>query len=600
MTGGWDPRSNPLIADKSSFQTMTNIRQSPTKRGQLEQTPRFGLIETYNRGTYNLTGGANATEPSTSAVRYYDQSLVVTEFSVMNLMGLQMKCFRQITVPTTTGVTGGCLLTIVDPAAVTVNLGARYDVQIDGAATFQWRVNAGAWTTLVPIDAVNGNLIDGGAVRLYWLASTGFTLNDLWQWRRTDFSDGYLAHKMLHVGSSYYYVGSYDNRVNVIEYYPSSALFCMRTVGYRPVYATTLNVYENHLFCLGLQEDLTTLGGSWMTCSDLNNLDNFIPTDTNEADSFNLVLIERAQDLNNLYILDSAVLQSRFFVLTSAGMYYSDYAGLPTPFSFKFLLSLPATQSTVSLGTMLETPYGIMLATGHGIYAFNGAGLEELMQFAAYGILVVYKILYNASTQEVVFAGTSSALVYQPVYKTFYLRTLSFDNTNNPLAIFAATGAYYVGISSRRALREDTNYTSSSGSLVNDATSGAAMQTPTLMTQALGGEYMSVVKENQPLYLVPDVSTSASNGTAFSKSTNIQITAKLVAYDSGVAGTETTIGTWTSAKVDGLVQVARTSFRAAALKLEFSGLDSGKPPGKFTLSKVETSVYTIETKTPGR
>lgn len=606
LTGGYDRTQSPLIADKASFYRMQNIRQSTVRRGMLEQTPRFTLTSTVSQGSYR-PAGVTLTEPTTSAVRYWDNRIIVTDFCLSLLSGLQQVVISQTTVPAGTGVTKGCLLELVNPTAASITIGSTYDIEIDGAATFRWRVNGGAWTALVAIDAAAGNLIDGGNARVYWLASTGFTVTDLWQFKRTNWTDANsgVPLRVLTVGNSIYYVGASLGRVMKVEYLPSLGVAYGRTVGYRPVYASTLNLFENHLFCFGLQADLTTPGGSWVQNSDLNNLDNFIPTDTNEADYYNIVLVERGNTLNSLYVLDGAVLQSRLYIYTSAGIYYTDYAGLPTPFSFKFLLTFPATQSTQATGYMLETPYGIYIVTGIGIYRFDGAGLSQLVDFIPFGISIVYGMFYNAYTREIIFINGSdgSWLVYQPLYGTFYVRAASFDSQVWVSGVSAGNGAWRLGINSRRLVTEDTGW--AAATVLNDTNSGGSLFTPILVTQTIGGDTMMTVKENQPLYVVADVLTTTS-GTAYSTSTNIQLAFSIVPFAgynvpaTALYGTPESMGTWTSASADGSVSTSRTSYRAAGYQMTIVGLDGPKPAGRIFIHSLECSTYVVRSATPTR
>ncbi len=602
LTGGMQKTIGPLRADPASFFMMQNVRQSRLQRGVLEMTPRFSTATQYTRGTYN-TGSGSSTEPSTSAVKYLNSEVVVTEYAVTARgSGTQLKCFKQVTVPTTSGVTGGCLLTIVNPTTTTVNLGSLYEVQIDGAATFRWRVNAGAWTALVAIDAVNGNLIDGGAVRVYWLASTGFTLNDLWQWRRTDYSDATsitTVNQFLTVERSFYYVGT-SGRVYKVEYTANG--YYVRTVGYRPVYATKLQLYENHLFCLGLLEDLTSTGGPYATCSDLDNLDNFIPTDTNEADVFNFVLVDKNGYLTQQFVLDSVVFQSRLFVLTSSGIYYSDYAGLPVPFSFKFLTTIQSTADAYTPGFMCSTIRGIFIATPIALYRFDGSALSLVLRFNDFIAIGAYYssplgLYWVPDINELIVVFAGSSLAYQLDYETVYLRSLSFDSLNRPTALYNSS-YLSVGGASRSVYDEDIFY--AANSLAYDESNGTGFMVPYFITQAIDGDYMSIVKEAQPVYIVPDL-TETVGGSAYATDSEISLSVSFVPFAGVSMGTPTLAGTWTNTKPDGLVGTARLSYRALALKVTFVGkLVPVAPPRAIKIHALETARYVIKSNLPAR
>src|SRR3990167_8229515 len=192
LTKGLDRSAVPCKSDPASFYTLQNFRHSRTAFGSIEQTPRWTLNETMAQGTY-WTGSGSGTEPTASAIRWHQSAgtaaglgdLTFTDYIVLR-NSIQIPCIHQITTPATAGVTKGCLLVVESTAAWTVTLGNTYDVEIDGTATFKWRVNGGAYTTLVAINMTSGNSIDGGGVRLYWLASTGFTVTDAWSGRGAD------------------------------------------------------------------------------------------------------------------------------------------------------------------------------------------------------------------------------------------------------------------------------------------------------------------------------------------------------------------------------------------------------------------------------
>lgn len=600
LTKGMERGVVPCKSDLASFYTLSNLRPTLQYRGQLEQTPRFKANLTYNQGTYN-TGAGNVTESTTSSILWEQSGSsnmtgTVTGSCIFRGATTQQKVFQRVTTPSGTGVTKCCLLKIVSTTAVTVTLGNLYEVVIDGATTFKWRVNGGAYTTLVAIDATNGNLIDGGAVHLYWLASSGFTVTDTWSWRRSD-THGGVGSFMPHVlfdDKLYFITSSYE--VFVMENPENAANNCYaRPVGYQTVYARNLIIYENHLLLLGVDVDGNASGVKsldYVRSSDLNNYDCFTATDTNEADMY-LLPLNTENALATLTILDGCVLGGRVFIITSAGIFFSDYAGLPIPMAFKKLCQFQTPLDTYSGGVL--TPKGFYFNGNRNIFFFDGNTVQSLVDLVVYDTALGSNInargaCWHSTKEEVIFYIGDSFLVFQERFGTFYLRSCSFSTTVASIMSMISTGELsflMLGTSSRKTLKEDVDW---SGVPVNDAASGASFASPTLITQCIG-QTASFVKELKHTYVAATPYTSAL--TNYSVAGYIKLTLSwFVSTDGLISGSPSTHASaiWTSAQPDGLISFPRVAFRFLALQLAVTGTNGTKPPGPLTLQSLEAIV----------
>lgn len=578
LTGGLDRNASPVKADKASFYTMANMRQANDQRGVIEQVPRYYSRGVLTQGTY-WDGVGSATEPTGSAVRYWDDTtqIRITDFCIWYASTTQMKIFEQVAVPTTAGVTGGCLFTVENIAATTVTLGSTYDVEIDGVATFRWRVNGGAWTSLVAIDQANGNLIDSNSVRLYWLAATGFTPTDTWSWKRTDYSDLGTAPsnppRILQVNDKLYYAASNNELVYVVDMTKKYA----RTVGYRAVGGTFVTFFENHLFVFG------AVDYDWRS-SDLNNFDNFIPTDTNEADFGDLPMTQEASALTNSTPLDAGVFQNRLYVLTSGGFFYTDYLGQPVVFSFKQINSLRSTSTSASY--MKVTHLGIFVTTPSQLFQFEGSFLTPLMTYTPITIAAAGGLIFNDKTSELIIKFASILIVYQVAYRTAYTRSCLFAGGTPTGWSISSDGLLQLGTGSRTMLTEDEAFAFTP---VMDAGNGASFAVPTLVTQFIGGDTIDKRKETQDVSFAAAVGTS---GSAYSHTANLQLVLGYYSSDAGViTGSATAVDSWVNTAPEMCFNALRVHYKLIALQLTLVGLTMGKPPAAFSLRALNTPIY---------
>jgi hypothetical protein len=592
MTGGLDKTKAPCRSDNATFYTMANMRQSNSTRGIIEQTPRFWQVRQFTQGTiYN--GATSITEPTSSAVVWsgtvagVSGTLTLTQYCAFDDT-TQLKGLMQTTVPAGTGVTKGCLLKVINPTTMTVTLGSTYDVVIDGTNTFKWRVNGGAYTTGVVIDLANGNLIDSSRIQLYWLASTGFTVTDTWSWTRTDSSasvgnavGSYLTPVIIN--GVFYYIDS-TGQLNAIEKSSSGTTY-IRSAGYRPVFGYNVGYFEGHLFVFGSNSTGTAGGGSYVLTSDNTTFENFIATDVNEADATLLPVVTNAP-VNAFYVINGFVLQSRLYVITTNGIYYTDYLGLPTVFSFKQLL--PFTLTIGNGNTCILTTKRAYILRNDALFSFDGMSIKQIFRFDDVITVSPVSVVYNSYVNEVVIDFKTILLVYQEEYNTFYTRAVDIAGVGHTGITFNTTNSLYIGTINRKLYTEDTDWALTP---VFDSATGSAFAVPTLTTQLLGGG-CSNTKELNPVYLGATPSVSASAGYSVGSAVKI-ILSWYLSTDGLISGSPLTDANayWISTKIDGLISFPRTSYRYIAFELTITGTDGAKPPTSTTIQALETMVY---------
>jgi hypothetical protein len=602
FTKGLDRAVTPSRADQGSFYTMTNFRHKRNSFGELETTPSFYLWSTIAQGTY-WTGSASATEPTSSSVKFYQESgllntVVITSYCVSITAGVgQLKSILRTTQPAATGVTKGCMLVVNNVATISVTLGNTYDVEIDGATTFKWRVNGGAYTTLVAI-SMAGNSIDGGAATLYWLASSGFTIADAWVFTRTDTSykttnigRGNVRHSLI--DNRLFYTADSGALLSVQRDSAGSFGAYVRSAGYRNVAGYNVSSDSNHLFVY--QNSIT---GTFITnvvqTSDLTDLDAFVATDVNEADSYTQNYVTtRPVGSSGLEVFSGHTLFGSHFIFTSYGIYRGDYAGLPAPYSFKFYLpcSLDSLGSAISSGNISTVgDKGIYFYSKRRLLLFDGAirPLVDFSNFDASNVSPVY-ITYNQYYNEVIIVFSTLILVYNENNNTTHLREVAFNTSGfGPGSIhFGSDGRYYFGNTERRVFREDLSYAETP---VFDKTSGTAFATPTLCTQMLG-QQAATVKDTDDVYLAASSQTGSSS--TYSVAAFIQVALKWYNNAAGlISGSPSSHASsiWTSAAQSGQISYPRTDARFIAYQFEVTGTDGTKPPGALSITHIEPDI----------
>lgn len=626
LIGGLDRSQIPAKADPASFYSLLNMRQSRTTRGTIEALPKLAVGAQIAQGTY-WNGSASTTEATGTPLMYAAAFSPLGNIYITNLCvtrdSAQLKVLEQISYPSGTTQQKGCLLKAVNAGSMSVTLGNTYDVEIDGATTFKWRVNGGAYTTLVAIDATNGNLIDSNNVRLYWLTATGFTVADAWSWRRTDrassgtggLSAGLFLNTVYSNDRLYYSVDG--AKVMVVEADTGGNGYYVRTVGYQYMSGGFLQTYENHLF--------NFLSTAWYA-SDRDNFDNFIATDTNEADFGSLPDASTSQGRSaGTRLGDSVVLGGRLFLLTTSGIFYTDYAGLPNPYNFRLLTPFSLSSTAIVRKNWALTATGAYVFDDQFLYFFSG-GAPTLVSTTSFPLLfsgdlapqsagnletAPSTIVYDPQNAEVhvAFPRRGYILSYQERYRTWYTRKVSMPASfssygyvglvlNGESTLVGAPAGAFAGLSrdpliicgaSRTYWYEDTYYENAPA---YDDAAGTAYVVPTLVTQLIGNNFASV-KESDPLTICAAVTTTASANYsigAFVKA----VVSWFVSTNGQIEGSSTTDANayWTSANTSGKVDIPRTSYRYIAFRLQITGTDSTKPSGSFRLNALEYGTYT--------
>lgn len=617
FTKGIDRSATPHQSDLGSFYNLKNVRLSPDNVGQLEQTPYFDLFTTLAQGTY-WTGGASATEPTTSAVRGIIRDIYVTDY-VYYASSTQVQAFQQNIQPSSETINTGCLIVINNVAGLGITLGNTIDIVIDGATTFKWRKNGGAYTTLIPI-TTSGVSIDGGNATVYFLTSTGFTVNDTWSWTRTDcsvdFEAGALATRSTKPTDWSYYKGTLyfrnnNGRIMACKWATGNSARYVITAGYRAIYGDTITFFDDHMI-IGryskTSQTITTLPkAKTVGWSDKTDVENFIPTDTNEADQYVVpnvvqrdIVITTASDSN---VESVSVIGQQLFVFTTYEIYYSPALGLPDVFSFTKFLDMPTTDT--STASIIEAVGKVYIWTQSGIFTFNGTTLDYiggpvkplfyLSSISRSRSLDSPKAgYYMKNMQEVYFyvnnTGTSPSpflLVYSEVTKSFYTRGADFSNDSQPVTCVSdgGGGSVWIGGVSRKVFSE-SNWQASP---VFDSTDGTAYTTPTITFQVMSQGTLRYTKEVESVYIGAYIDPDASS-SVFSSGSNCKVDIAYRDCPVGlISGSSTVLSnaTWDSSLPDGLVSPPRQMFRGISFELQLRGADGTKPPGKAYITAFE-------------
>lgn len=597
---GLDRSIAALRADKGTFYDLLNFKQDPSVFGRLVQTPYFYQSSQATQGTY-WDGAAPATEPTTSSVRMITQDFIMTDYVIESTGGTQRQVFYQTTVPAGVSIYTGCFLVINSTSSLAITLGSTLDVEMTGAAAFRWRKNGGGWTAGVPSTA--GVNIDSGNATLYFLANTGFAGTETWAWTRTDRSLDDSSSRNVRPAQQTLYKGNiYFTNCNdrIMVAYDTYAI----SAGYRPIYGTYLTFFDDHMIIGGYSTTPISVSNATRArtvgWSDKGDVNNFIATDTNEADTYTLPQLNNFDTLGSSAILCPIVgvfiLNATLYVATRTEIYYTAALGMPLVFSFQKLVdSLFAVDYTTSYQTTtVQANGGVYFLTEDDILFFDGATFKQvgraIVPVANQGSFALYPDLsmmyYDRFAQELVIFNYAAKLlfVYQEVYGTWYTRSASF--LKDPTCMFA-DGLLFLGTASRKVLCSDDTWTSQP---VYDAAVGTAYATPKITSQ-LFGEQLRYVKEFSSVYVgavVYDVST-----TYYSTGANLQVKLYWYIVDDGILyGTALTesSATWVETNADGMISFPRVAYRAAAVEVQLAGLVTGKPPGQLYVSAIEPQI----------
>lgn len=588
LNGGQD-RSMISHNANRGFYTMANFRQSLTSFGTVEQTPYFSKT-TYSQGTY-WDGAASATEPSDSGV-FMAKPFYVSEYVVRPSAGSQLQVFYQETYPVVESVNTGCLLVINDLNNLAITLGSTVDVEIDAATTFRWRKNGGAWTAGVTVSTA-GVSIDGGNATVYFLASSGFTIGHLWQWRRTDASFDDSSNKYTHALDGIFYKAQFyftnvNDRVMVVKEAATDLNQYCISLGYRPVYGTFLQIVEDHLvvgrFAKSSIGKLSSPRAKTVGWSDVTDVENFIPTDTNEADQYTLptASIHDGVSTTNTgnYITGLVVTKRQVYAFTLYEIYSSPYLGLPLVFSFDKFIDFRCSM-------VIRTFDGCYIADSDNVYYFDGSTLRAVGA-PVRGLITLGYGGYDWIRREVIFRASGILYIYQERFDTWYSRSVDFGTFTLVLCIHAAASDLTLGFTER------TVYTDAalSGTPAFDATDGTAYATPTLTFNTFKGATLASVKETSLVYLGASVNTA---GASYGTDTNVEFNLKHYTSTNGlISGSSTALGVaWTTANADGTITFTPIRFHGVAFELTVTSA-TANPPLQAVVTALSANVYGID------
>lgn len=597
--GGIDRSMAPLQADKRSFYTLRNLRHPPFQRGTLEQTPYFYAYATFTRGTYYAAG--SQTEPTTSAIRLNTSDLTVTDYVCWDRIAggasTQIQVFYQTTVPAANTIYTGCRLVINSITGLAVTLGSTVDVEMTGAAAFRARKNGGAWVAGVPSTA--GVSIDGGNATLYFLANTGFAGTETWSWTRTDRSTAgtsFYAYPLLHIYyKSELYFNSCDDRIMVLS--ASTTGRYAISVGYRPVVGAYMKFFDNHLVVGWFQRDVqtgaATARGFVVGWSDKDDVHNFIPTDTNEADSYTLPnvsqldLVPYSTDTLSSFIVGIEIVQQQLFVFTNNETYVTSALGLPIVFSF---VKFADVRLISYYNATIQAQRGVYVIGYDDIYYFNGASFQSIGQPIVQGTPDLdfegSHGVYDPFRRELIIVLEELLYVYQEDFGTWYVRAVDFSNNTEPATCVSTWSArVVVGGVSLKMFREDLTGISQP---VFDWTNGTVYASPILITQ-IYGDVLGLVKETSGVYLGLQVNSNGVDATYYTKGASITATISWYLcpfgdFDDVTISTDAN-ATLTNAMTSGLVSQPRVSFRGIAFVVEIAGT-AAKPAAFFHLTEL--------------
>jgi hypothetical protein len=589
--GGLNRSHTSTQSDSSSLYTLAGFRQSQTTPGELEQVPYFVVASQKSRGTYYNAG--SQTEPVTSSVvaQLVDLvsasgTLTLTDYVAWEAFGTQVQCFYQTTVPSANTINTQCYIVINSVASLAITLGSTLDVVIDAATTFKWRKNGGGYTAGLAC-STTGTSIDGGNATVYFMASSGFTVNDTWTWTRTDrvgeASTSTLATPLnfKYFRSSIFYIANtsrlmFVNKAGATETYIISA-------GYRPIYGRGLEIFYDHLVVTSYATTSTlALTSKVIANSDSLDIQVFFSTDVNEADTFT------PPNSSAITLIGPLVYNKTLFIFTNGTIYYTPYLGLPIVFNYDPFIEFAAgtsDQSSLYTGHKFiatGSSKGVYLIARGLIWLFDGSNFTEISQPLNGLGIVPYSVHYVGTTFEVwVRDGNNKIWIYQERLGTWYQRFASFDSIVTSFGSVNNDGS--IGVGSRYTLGQDAFFQTP----VFDGSQGTTFQTPTIITHLLTGGEFSSMKEVSGTYLVA-VSTTA--GSDYSTTTNCVVKLSWYLADAGViSGSATTDSnaTWTNNQTNGMISYPRASFRALALQITLVGLVTNKPPGSVHILGLE-------------
>lgn len=591
--GGVDRTARPHATSPDSFYDLTNLR------------PLVGSLEQTAPVVSKVTLTTLASE-SDSSVRYID--LARTAATTLRYLVLNEQTARyidptststqtlipaitQTKVPNNSTVYGQCLLYGFNSTDFSAS-GDYIEVKVVSTTQFQWNRNGGAWSGSVTM--ARDVAIGANGLKVDFFEVTGYTVNDLWRWTRTEtipYSSGIASTKNFSYSAAPYLTDVYFGGIgrNVMRVRDGF----ITSVGYKRVYGKYVSVFQNHLVVSHFREgeyhasNGVTDGYTAATTpfvvgwSDLNAPDNFFATDVNEADTYNIPY-STYPDAVNYGITGQGQLGSTLYIYTAAGISAMDYIGLPNVMQI-----LPKSNiGNLYPNGLVITPAGHYFISQDNIYFFDG------LQPKAIGNAVYEKFFgevlplnptddnsesvlgyYDRFRQEVSWiywtsTGQTRQIIYSERFNRWTFRNLPYATANKPHAIGrvynSTSRLLYGGV---QKINFDYDSTESTSNILLDDFANTGYTQPQAETNDLFYRDLYMKKEADSFYL----DAGWDSGV-----TGLELSHSLRTFVSSSVSYTALSGLWTSANEQGKLSLPRGSGRVFRFKFKFSG---SKPVG---------------------
>ena len=628
MSGGLDRSTSSHLSKMEDFYELLNFRPSRDKKGVIEQTPYWKLDHQFAQITIN-TGAGNVTESSSCRIRgMFDygvtKRLLVTDYSVRaGTIGAltAQQCFRQVavvgsgTVPT---AQTGCHITIGNVTTAAVALGSTIDVEIDGATTFRWRVNGGAWTSLVAI-TTTGVTLGATTITVWFLATTGFTIGHRWEWKRTDQINEATETNAGAVGVLQTHFVLYENNVyftatNTGQIWklvlPASGLSYVISAGYRPIYGKYLANFSNHLVVSSFTTNptynpaLLLSANTAVAWSDRDNFDNFIALDTNEADIYYFPVLFSNEVTTFPLIYGLQTINNQLYVFIGREIWRTSYLGLPIVFNFEKVLDFQTTTdaNTTARLEVYNVENGVVLFNHNGFYFFNGNEFKNIGAPVSYLLRTtgfeVWSYTYLPGFKEFYLASNVALFCYQFETGLWHRRAFEVGSSLPAFAVNFVGTVLYIGNADRSLYVEDTAWT---GQPVYDSATYTAYTTPKFTKHLFTNGSLFRVKECMGL-LMPVASVTTTSATYYTTDANLKLdiysinsTPTTIEHDiAALSATMDTGATWQTSNENGFISFPRSAFRGIAFEGRVTTATAAKPPGQLIVYGLEVEMRDIQ------
>lgn len=459
--GGVDRTAAPHASSPDGFYNLLNLRPEIGRLTQVAPVVSKVTLTTLASETDSTVRYIDLARTAAATLRYLvlnEQTARYINPSTLTSQTL-IPAITQSKVPNNTTINGQCLLTgynSTDFAAANDYI----EVKITSATEFQWNRNGGSWSASITI-ATGPNAIGANGLKVYFQATTGFTINDLWRWTRSEtlpYSASIGSTKNFSYSAAPYLTDVYLGGIgrNVMRVRDGF----ITSVGYKRVYGKHVGVYQNHLVVSHFIEgayhavdgvsdefDATTtpFRVGW---SDLNNPDNLFATDVNEADIYDIPYNTYPEDIN-YGITGMGLLGSTYWIYTTDGMSSMDYVGLPNVMQI-----LPRHRvGSVYHNGLVITKYGHYFIGRDNFYFFDGVQPKEIGTgvFKQFTDDVIKLDPTNDNSESVIgfydlqkaevswiywtSAGQCKQVIYSERLNRWFFRQLPYETANKPRAI---------------------------------------------------------------------------------------------------------------------------------------------------------------------